>query len=227
MPNCSSTCCFELLDPQRRLGFGDFVAVQRVGERRDPGAQLGDLLARPGQRARALPAFGGQLGRGRATPRRPPRSIARRPGGRTRRPRPPPPRRVRAPRGRAGRAAWPRVRPRRRGAANPPVRERHSRVPRRSARPAGPPPRRPGRPRRRPSIPARSAGSASNSRCLLARCAAGPRARRVPRRSAPGPASSSSRCWHQPLPLVVGGAGVLARAGRAARRSPRSRRRIR
>ena len=50
----------ELLDPQCRLGFGDLVAVQRLGERGDLRAELGDLLAHLGQRLDPLVAFGGQ-----------------------------------------------------------------------------------------------------------------------------------------------------------------------
>ena len=50
----------ELLDAQRRLRLGHLVAVQRLGERADPGAQRVHLVAYRGHRRRALVAFGGQ-----------------------------------------------------------------------------------------------------------------------------------------------------------------------
>ena len=51
----------ELLDPKCRLRFGDFVAVQRVGERGDLGAEFVDLFTRLRQRACPVLAFGGDL----------------------------------------------------------------------------------------------------------------------------------------------------------------------
>ena len=51
----------ELLDAQCRLGFGDFVAVQRVGERGDLPAQFVDLFAGLRQRAGTVLTFGGDL----------------------------------------------------------------------------------------------------------------------------------------------------------------------
>ena len=50
----------ELLDPQRRLRLGHLVAVQRLGERRDPGAQRVHLVADRRHGDRPLLAFGGQ-----------------------------------------------------------------------------------------------------------------------------------------------------------------------
>ena len=141
----------ELLDAKRRLGLGDLVAVQRVGQRGDPGAELVDLGAHLGRAPRPGADVRRPAGRGCGRP--PPRSLraSPRPAGPTPRPRPPPSRRAPGPRGHAVRAAAPPARPPPRGAANPPGHERHSRVPRRCAPPAGPRPRRRGRPRRRPT----------------------------------------------------------------------------
>ena len=52
---------FELLDAKRRLRFGNFVAVQRVGQRGDLGAEFVDLFARLSQCARSVLPFGGDL----------------------------------------------------------------------------------------------------------------------------------------------------------------------
>ena len=50
----------ELLDAQRRLRLGHLVAVQRLGERADAGAQRVHLVADRRHRRRPLLAFGGQ-----------------------------------------------------------------------------------------------------------------------------------------------------------------------
>ena len=63
----------ELLDAQRRLGLGDLVAVQRIGERGDPGGQLVDLLARLRQRARSRCWRSAASSSRRRTPRPPSR----------------------------------------------------------------------------------------------------------------------------------------------------------
>ena len=212
MPNCSSTMLLELLDAQRRLGLGDLVAVQRVGQRGDPGVERGDLLARRGHRGRRAagarrPARRGVREAAATTPLQP----LRRPGARTRRPRPPPS----AACSRAARARWARNRASRSAAA---ARRSESARPRTAfAR----------------SSAVRTASRASTSAARAASAAAcdladGRRVRRRRRSGPPAalcsrasssvssstvcvrPASSSSRWRDQPLPLVVGGAGLLA-----------------
>ena len=60
-PELLEDVLLELLDAKCRLGFGDLVAVQRVGECGDLGAQFVDLFARLRQRARPVLTFGGDL----------------------------------------------------------------------------------------------------------------------------------------------------------------------
>ncbi len=52
---------FQLLDPQRRLGFGDLIPMQRVGQRVDLGAELVGFLTSLGQRRDPELTFSGQL----------------------------------------------------------------------------------------------------------------------------------------------------------------------
>ena len=160
--------------------------------------------ARPPLAAARRPA-----GRGCATPPPPPGQPVRRPAGRTRRRRPPPRRHARAPPGPAARAPSPHARRRPRGGANPPVRERHWRVPRRCARPAGPPPRPPARPRPRRRLRA-VAGSSARHPAPAARCAAGFELGQFARRCRWRAGLQLVALGHQPVPLLVGGAGILA-----------------
>ena len=60
-PELLEDMLLELLDAQRRLRFGDLVAMQRVGERGDLGAQFVDLFAGLRQRAGPVLTFGGDL----------------------------------------------------------------------------------------------------------------------------------------------------------------------
>ena len=209
MPNCSSACCSSCsirsaawaLATSSRCSASVSAVILALSSLTS--------LARLGQRLGALLAFGGQLVAGARRPRRRPRSAARRPGGPTRRPRPPPPRHARAPRGPAARAAVASrsaaaarrsesARPRTAFARSSAVRTA-SRASTSAARAAS-----------AAAIDSwRSTGSASNIGACCGVVQPGLELGRAPRRSASGPASSSSRCCDQPLPLVVGGAGVL------------------
>ena len=224
-PKCSSAMLLELFDAQGRLGFRDLVAVQRVGQRGDPGGELARLLAHLGQCVGAKPALGGQFvpvagGGGDGL-----RSASPRPAGPPRPPRRQPSRHAHGPPAPVARAAGPRVRWPLRGAANPPGPERRSPAPRRSAPQAGPPPRRPVRPRQRRPAPA---GGSARPRTSVpaARCATGSRARSAPRPCARGwsPARRAGSSAAATPPRRPGRPG---RVDRAARRSTRSRRRIR
>ena len=226
IPNCSSTCSSSC---SIRSAACALATSSRCSESVSAAIlALSSLTSSRafGQRARPVLAFGGDVvagarrdgHRGAQPLRDQPAGLGHR-GGDCRGV-------SRVPRGRAGRAAGPRARRRPPGAANPPVRERHSRVPRRCAPRAGPPPRRRGRSRPPPSTACAIDGFRFERRLLLGvvqpllefgeflrRSGCGP----PPARCAAGSAAATRR-RRRARP---------GRAGRAARRSPRSRHRIR
>ena len=147
MPNCSSTICSSC---SMRSAACALATSSRCSDSvsvpiRAPSVFTSSRTAAIGRRP--LLAFGGQHVAVCATLPRPPDPAARPAAARRRQPRRPPRPRAGARRGPAGRAPSPPVPRRQRDAANPPVRERHWRVLRRSAPPTGLPPRRRGRPR--------------------------------------------------------------------------------